>query len=56
MFVIKHLYQQKDIHNQTAYTLHQKLAQKLHHTEVEEILIHLNKITAELNKTITLTQ
>ena len=29
---IKHLYHQKNIHNQTAYTLHQKLARKLHHT------------------------
>ena len=44
----------KDIHNQKAYTLHQKLAQKLLHSKLEEILLHTNKITAELNKIMTL--
>ena len=51
---IKHLYHQKNIHNQTAYNLHQKLARKLHHTQLEEILLHTTKTTAELNKTLTL--
>ena len=51
---IKHLYHQKNIHNQTAYSLHQKLARKLHHTQLEEILLHTTKTTAEVNKTLTL--
>ena len=32
----------------------QKLAQTLHHTQLEEILLNTNKTTTELNKTITL--
>ena len=42
------------MHNRIAYNSHQKLAKKLHLTQLEEILLHMNKITVELNKNITL--
>ena len=35
-------------------SLHQKLARKLHHTQLEEILLLTTKTTAKLNKTLTL--